>query len=302
MEKLHTTPPGDIFSLIKRVQERLDEELSRRRVEEKNTASELLKLAAKEKQLIVDIAKSQEKIAEKEAEFILLQKGILAKNKAEIEGQSIKSKDVLSGKKTMRDFLRLGKQERQIHIESIEQTQSEMAEISGIIRAENRRIMSLELRLLVTQNTVRGLASRPAQGLSITLKALTKYLDGMIAPLQTTSEIQGRIRTKKESISLADGGGSLSRGHAWSDLSVEEMGRLRFSPVISEDHILALNAEVEKFKDADPDARFELSYYWKTGEFQIIERGAGGMKSTSGRKSPTKGKAILTTADISTGE
>ena len=102
---------------------------------------ELKKLAKEEMQLITRLKEAREKISKKESEFLLLEGNLEAKKKKEIEAKAIREKDVLEGRKSMRDFFLKGRREGEIAVETVESVTKEMEELSDIIRAENLRIL-----------------------------------------------------------------------------------------------------------------------------------------------------------------
>lgn len=267
-KEIHYGEEGvSIPDLLKKIDREDEKQREQARIKQVALEKDLVIAFKREEELKETIATARE-IAEKmQDDYLGLEAKIGKEKLAEIEKESLRKKDVLAGKASIRDFVREGKREDQIANEAIEKTAAELEQGLNAIHEKGKEILELKDTLGECRNRIRGLIIQPLRFRQESLKTLKEYTEEQIGGYSAEMEIYrtewDRVKTK---LQLIKKGVSLSSGYTWEAMSPIDAQRIIFSPIIPLDCIAQLKSELEKYRDAD---RVVVSYSWRSHEINV---------------------------------
>lgn len=167
-----------------------------------------------------------------EKEYPGLEAKIEKEKRAQIEKDSLREKDVISKKISLREFASVGKSEEAISKQMIKESTEELEMSLKIIRKKNLEVLKLEKSLCECQNMIRNLILRPAQILQRVLKDCGDITDREISYfLQDNYGNREDIEQVKNKLFLTEGK-SISGRYVWDRLSMAQAKALQFSPIL----------------------------------------------------------------------
>jgi len=228
-----------------------------------------LKTAIQNEKELTGKLKAARSIGEKmQGEYLAIETRIQGEKKAMIETASIREQDVLSGKVTLAEFTKKGKSEKAIYEEAARETAEEMKQAMTAARAKNLEILKFEESLLETQVRIRLLLLSPAGILQKVLKDLSWFTEQEMGIfIQEVNSSRVALNAKKEEIMLVEKGMSLGSGHSWGPVTFEQAVKIQFSPILHEEAIPKLKAELKKYEGTDQ--LLNITYYWRSKEFGV---------------------------------
>ena len=265
--KIETVP-----DLMKRITERWDEkrkEAESLQAEQKEKLKNEIKL---ESTIQAQLKNVRSVALRLEKEYPQLEAKIEREKRAQIEKDSLREKDVLSKRITLREFAKVGKSEEAISAQVIKESTEELELSLKVIRKKNLEVLKLEKSLCECQNKIRGLILRPAQILQQVLKDCGEITDQEIGYfLQDNYGAREDIQQVEHKLHITDGK-SMSGRYIWDSLTMEEAKALQFSPLLPLSCVEKLKSELAKYEGSDG---ISITYYvnLKTVEITSIKPG-----------------------------
>lgn len=244
--KIDTVP-----DLMKRITERWDEkrkEAESLQAEQKEKLKNEIKLES----TIQSHLKNVRSVALRlEKEYPQLEAKIEKEKRTQIEKNSLRKKDVLSKKITLREFARIGKSEEAISVQVIKESTEELEQSLEIIRKENLEALKIEKSLCECQNMIRNLILRPAQILQQVLKDCGEITDQEIGYfLQDNYGLREDIQQVEHKLQITDGK-SIAGRYVFECKTMAEAKSLQFSPLLPLSCVSKLKSELEKYEGSE---------------------------------------------------
>lgn len=234
---------------------RINESYDRKRQEAQllqQQQEDLLKIAVEEeKELIEKLDVAKEITAKMEQEYSEIEARTEGEKRAQIEVNSIREKDVLSGKVTLREFTKKGISEKAIYEKTTKETVAELELSLRAIRMKKVEILEIERSLYSCQSRIKNLILQPALILQRVHKDMLEVSDTEIG--EFLADVYGSREALKqtEHLIFLTQGKSLSSGYRWDRLTPKEALKIQYDPILPFELIPKLKTELAKLKDAE---------------------------------------------------
>ena len=203
-----------------------------------------------EKEITKKLKMAHSLAAKMEKEFSNIEAEVETKKREQIEKNSIMEDDVKSGRITLREFSKKGKNNQKISEEVIRKTTDELEHSLKAIRAKNLEILQLEKSLCASQNLIRNLIIQPARILQRVIEDCKEITDNELGLfLQDAYGDAESLKLAEHKLLLTEGK-SLSVGHSWNG-KIEEINRVIFDPILPYELITKLKTELKKHEGKD---------------------------------------------------
>lgn len=241
----------NVPDLMKRITERWDEkrkEAESLQAEQKERLKNEIKLES----TIQDHLKNVRSVVSYlEKDYPKLEAKVEKEKRAQIEKDSLREKDVLSKRITLREFASVGKSEEAISAQVIKESTEEIELSLKVIRKKNLEVLKLEKSLCECQNKIRNLILRPAQILQQVLKDCGEITDQEIGYfLQDNYGLREDIQQVEHKLQITDGK-SISGRFVFENRTMAEARALQFSPLMPLSCVEKLKSELEKYEGSE---------------------------------------------------
>lgn len=240
-----------------------------------------------EKDLIKKLKTAKGITAKMEQDYSSIEVKLEAEIKAQIEINSIREKDVLSGKVTLREFTQKGTSEKQITEKTIKESTGELERSLKAIRTKRIEILEIERSLYSCQNRIKNLILQPALILQKIHKDMLEVSDTEIG--EFLADVYGSREALKqtEHLIFLTQGKSLSPGYRWDRLTPKEALKVQYDPILPFELVSKLKTELAKLKDAE----FVSVVFWlKAKDIDV--------NPTFKKSELSRGEKIIKTSDL----
>lgn len=251
-----------IGDLIQKVKARYAEEEKKARDEEKRNEEEMRAAAEKEIEIRTKIAKAKQVAEKMEREYFELEAKIEKAKRREIEKGALKEKDVKSGKISLDEYIKKGKSDKKISEEVINQIVEELKQALKAVRAKRLEILNLEKELCEIQIRIRHLSTYPGRSLQKSLEGLQDFLKRELGVIfEDAYQVKWNLEQIDTKLLLTQGK-SLSPGHRWEAMTVDQAKRISLDPILPEGFVSKLYGELSKYGS---DESVSVAYFLGKG-------------------------------------
>lgn len=258
-----------VGKLVKMVEDQLAQKRKEAKKIEEEQREKLMAEMKREEELKAKL-KEEKAIAEKMiAEYQGIERKIEKEAARDVEEKSLTEVDVQSGKVSLSEFLKSGKNRKERLEMAVAQSQGELKEVLSTVRQKNLEILGIEKELYQTQDRIFSMAVFPLQILEGAFKSLVDFIGYQGGFLrEEISGAKSELDQIENKLNLATTGQALTSGFRWPDLSFDEARRVEFDPTIPERHIEKLKVALKEFEGLK-DILITVEWFWKGDEFFV---------------------------------
>jgi len=211
----------------------------------------LEKAQAQESTLLAKISKGKKLIGKLQRDYFKLEAKIQKEKTSAVMNRELKVEDVKSGRASVSEFYRRGKNQQELSGMAIDEFLNEIDGVLDMIRAESKSIIELEYEKAKLRNVIANLSYYPAKGLSQAHSEQIKYINFNMNILYEDVMIgNSQLKQKEAEIHLMDGK-SLGSGYAWNRIAFEEAKNIKFSAIMPKNLIADLMKQLLPYEGTE---------------------------------------------------
>lgn len=237
---------------------------------QEESEKELRAAIEKESDLQAPLKEARKIIKQMEEDYKKLEQKSEQKIRERVEKSSLREKDVLSGKVTLREFNSKGISEKKITEKIFSESIAELEGSLSTVRKKNIEILRLEQQLYKVQTLIRNLILRPAKILRQVFKDCCEIADIEIGSFLSELQSANTALALTDHKILLTQGKSLSPGYRWDHLTYEQALSVQFDPILDMSCVQELKTQLKDFKDFE---NISVVFYLKSKSVEVSASG-----------------------------